>query len=165
MGMTANGVSVQSPCTPQSGLSSSSSPLYSYTNMSPSNKYSGFGSPSVMSPHAQCNNNNYYCTNNNNNNNSNYTFTSNNNNSSDWLSSLSSGWDAVTQKTAALAQTATEKVRGTDIDNVKSTLSKGWCTVSSTLTNYANELTNKVASVNNNNSSAFGANGQEDVLS
>lgn len=164
--MATNGVRVQSPCSPQSGVSSSSSPLYACANMSPSNKYGGFGSPSAMSPHVQ-GNTNYYC--NSNNNNSNNVYSGRHDASSDWLSSLSSGWDAVTQKTAALAQTATEKVRGTDMDNVKSTLSRGWCTVSSTLTNYANELTNKVVSVNNSNShsnfNAFGANSQDDVLS
>lgn len=57
----------------------------------------------------------------------------------DWLSTLSSGWSKVAQKTAALAQSATEAVRDKDVD-VKQTALRGWTTVSNTLAGYASDI-------------------------
>lgn len=50
-----------------------------------------------------------------------------------WYSTLSSGWNAMAQKTSELAQQ-------TDIEGMKTSLAKGWASVSATVSTYAAEV-------------------------
>ncbi|KPI90842.1 putative ADP-ribosylation factor GTPase activating protein 1 [Leptomonas seymouri] len=78
---------------------------------------------------------------------------------SDWFSALSSGWNAVSQKTAELAQQATEAVQNADVDGMKSSLAQKWANVSTTVSSYATEIQNTVVSGHGG-----GANPREDGL-
>jgi ADP-ribosylation factor GTPase-activating protein 1 len=80
---------------------------------------------------------------------------------SDWFSALSSGWNAVSQKTAELAHQATEAVQNADVDGVKSSLAQKWASLSSTVSTYATDLQHKMV---DNRDGANGGNGDEDGL-
>lgn len=62
----------------------------------------------------------------------------------DWFSALSSGWNAVSQKTAELAHQATEAVQSADVDGMKSSLAQKWSSVSTTVSSYATDLQHKM---------------------
>lgn len=62
----------------------------------------------------------------------------------DWYSALYSGWSAVSQKTAELAQQATVAVQGADVDGMRSSLAQKWAGVSATVSTYATDLQQRI---------------------
>ncbi|KAL7700002.1 ADP-ribosylation factor GTPase activating protein 1 [Lotmaria passim] len=109
---------------------SSPSPTAMFPPTSP-NRFTGIGSSGQS--HAEPNSNN----------------SSYSSSGGDWFSALSSGWNAVSQKTAELAQQASVAVQNADVDGMKSSLAQRWAnvssTVSSTVSTYATELQHKMA--------------------
>ncbi|KAG5470523.1 hypothetical protein LSCM1_01767 [Leishmania martiniquensis] len=66
---------------------------------------------------------------------------------SDWYSTLYSGWSAVSQKTAELAQHATKAVQSADVEGMRSSLAQKWADVSTTVSTYATDLQQRMAEV------------------
>ncbi|CBZ29511.1 putative ADP-ribosylation factor GTPase activating protein 1 [Leishmania mexicana MHOM/GT/2001/U1103] len=64
---------------------------------------------------------------------------------SEWYSALYSGWSAVSQKTAELAQHATKAVQSADVEGMRSTLAQKWAGVSATVSTYAADLQQRIA--------------------
>ncbi|GET91457.1 ADP-ribosylation factor GTPase activating protein 1, putative [Leishmania tarentolae] len=64
---------------------------------------------------------------------------------SEWYSALYSGWNAVSQKTAELAQHATLAVQSADVEGMRSSLAKKWAGVSATVSTYASDLQQRIA--------------------
>lgn len=116
---------------------SSPSPTAMYPPMSP-NRFGGMGSNGQSYGGSNANNDRL----------------GNNNNAGggggDWFSTLSSGWSAVTQKTAELAHQATEAVQQADVDGMKTSLAQRWANVSSSVSSYATTLQSRMADNSNN---------------
>lgn len=58
----------------------------------------------------------------------------------DWLSTVASGWGALTQKASEIAHTAQERIGQADIDDMKSSLSRGWTSMATTVASYAKPM-------------------------